>query len=155
MRVLSLIDIASEAPNPLFRRTTDQVLIAAARARAGLPEAAPIIVYVGGLAPHKNLHGLLDGFERANSRGHAQEVHVALVGDFEGAGFLSNYGSLWRRVEENPELRNRVHFTGYVSDEDLVAPLQLRYRRGNAIVLGGVRTACYRGDGMCYASVIQ
>ena len=116
-----LIDIASEAPNPLFRRTTDQVLIAAARARAGLPEEAPIIVYVGGLAPHKNLHGLLDGFERANSRGHAQEVHVALVGDFEGAGFLSNYGSLWRRVAENPELRNRVHFTGYISDEDLVA----------------------------------
>ncbi len=117
----ALIDIASEAPNPLFRRTTDHTFIAAARARASLPAEAPTIVYVGGLAPHKNLHGLLDGFERANSRGRAQNVHMALVGDFEGAGFLSNYSSLWSRVEANPELRDRVHFTGYVSDEDLVA----------------------------------
>ncbi|MDG2045655.1 MAG: glycosyltransferase family 1 protein [Halioglobus sp.] len=116
-----IIDVASEAPNPLFRKTTDHAFIAAARARAGLPEKAPTIVYVGGLAPHKNLHGLLDGFERANSHGHAQNVHMALVGDFEGAGFLSNYSSLWKRVEANEELRDRVHFTGYISDEDLVA----------------------------------
>jgi len=50
-----------------------------------------------------------------------EELHLALVGDFEGAGFLSNYESLKQRVEHSQALRGRVHFSGYVSDDDLVA----------------------------------
>jgi glycosyltransferase involved in cell wall biosynthesis len=115
------IVIASEAPNPGFRQTTDEALIVAARQRAKLPINTPVIIFVGGLAPHKNLHGLLDGFERALRMGRAQGVHLALVGDFKGAGFFSNYESLSARVRDNPELRGRVHFSGYVSDADLVA----------------------------------
>ncbi len=115
------IDVTSEAPNPQFKQTHDSAHISAARQRAKLPLDAPIIVFVGGLAPHKNLHGLLDGFERALRTGHAQGVHLALIGDFKGAGFFSNYDGLHARVEENPELRDRVHFSGYVSDSDLVA----------------------------------
>jgi glycosyltransferase involved in cell wall biosynthesis len=115
------IDIASGGPNPQFKLTDDRSLILAARERANLPAAAPIIVYVGGLAPHKNLHGLLDGFERCIQAGRALNVHLALVGDFKGAGFLSNYDALNDRVQASSDLRARVHFTGYVSDADLVA----------------------------------
>jgi glycosyltransferase involved in cell wall biosynthesis len=115
------IDITSEAPNPQFRQTHDSAHIMAARQRANLPVDAPVIVFVGGLAPHKNLHGLLDGFERAQRLGRVQGVHLALVGDFKGGGFFSNYDSLSARVQGNPELRGRVHFCGYVSDADLVA----------------------------------
>jgi glycosyltransferase involved in cell wall biosynthesis len=115
------IDIASEAPNPQFKQTLDKGLIRAARARANLPAQVPVIVYVGGLAPHKNLHGLLDGFEQAIRTGRIGATHLALVGDFRGAGFLSNYDTLSERVMGSPDLRSRVHFTGYVTDEDLVA----------------------------------
>lgn len=115
------IDIASAAPNPQFKQIHDNRVILAARERANLPAKGPVIVYVGGLAPHKNLHGLLDGFEKAIRRGHVGGVHLALVGDFRGAGFLSNYEALSERVLGSPDLRNRVHFSGYVSDEDLVA----------------------------------
>ncbi len=115
------IDIASEAPHPQFQRTDDEARKNAARQRANLPVDVPVIVFVGGLAPHKNLHGLLDGFERAISKGHLETIHLALVGDFKGAGFFSNYDSLCDRVHTNPELRDRVHFSGYVSDTDLVA----------------------------------
>jgi glycosyltransferase involved in cell wall biosynthesis len=115
------IDVASEAPNPIFKKTHDADLILAARERANLPATAPVIVYVGGLAPHKNLHGLLDGFEKAVRRGRVGEVHLALVGDFRGAGFLSNYHSLSQRVLGSQDLRSRVHFTGYLPDEDLIA----------------------------------
>jgi len=115
------IDVTSAAPGPEFRRVGDPRALAAARERAGLPPDCPLIVFVGGLAPHKNLHGLLDGFERALLGGHLQMVHLALVGDFKGGGFFSNYESLYDRVQSNPELRSRVHFCGYVSDEDLVA----------------------------------
>lgn len=115
------IDIAGCAPSGSFVATTDAQRISRARERAGLPPDSPIIVYVGGLAPHKNLHGLLDGFEKACAGGALGDVHVALVGDFEGAGFLSNYDSLRARVLQSKHLAGRVHFTGYVSDEDLIA----------------------------------
>jgi glycosyltransferase involved in cell wall biosynthesis len=46
---------------------------------------------------------------------------VALIGDLKGAGFFSNYNSLYTKVKTNPLLAERVHFSGYVPDEDLVA----------------------------------
>ncbi|MDX1733258.1 MAG: glycosyltransferase family 1 protein [Halioglobus sp.] len=115
------IDVCSAAPNPRFRNVADNAQIAAARASAGLPADVPIIVYVGGLAPHKNLQGLLAGFERALASAAVQKVHLALVGDFEGAGFHSNYATLAQEVQDSDLLRDRVHFTGYVSDDELVA----------------------------------
>lgn len=116
-----VIDVASAAPNPQFRRTEDQQLISAARQRALLPADSEIIMYVGGLAPHKNLHGFLDGFEIALEHDRIADVHLALIGDFKGAGFLSEHDTLSARVLANPTLRSRVHFCGYVSDADLVA----------------------------------
>ena len=115
------IDITTAAPTPEFVPVSDMARIGDARRRASLPENAPVIVFVGGLAPHKNLHGLLDGFERAMGKGKVDNVHLALIGDFKGAGFFSNYDSLAERVASNPQLQDRVHFSGYVSDEDLVA----------------------------------
>jgi glycosyltransferase involved in cell wall biosynthesis len=116
-----IIDITSEAPGPEFQPITDQSLICAAKLRAGLPVDAPVIIFVGGLAPHKNLHGLLDGFGKSLESPHLRDVHLALVGDFKGAGFFSNFDSLYERVQTDPKLRHRVHFSGYVSDADLVA----------------------------------
>ncbi|MAT94200.1 MAG: glycosyltransferase [Halioglobus sp.] len=117
----AIIDVSSCAPKPDFRQLNDPAQLASARRAANLPEDVPIIVYVGGLAPHKNLHGLLDGFEIAAASPDMREAHLALVGDFAGAGFHSNYDSLAQRVAASPALRERVHFTGYVSDEQLVA----------------------------------
>ena len=48
-----MIDVTSAAPNPEFRITDNAEHICAARMRANLPVNAPIIVFVGGLAPHK------------------------------------------------------------------------------------------------------
>ena len=115
------IDVTSCAPSPQFRLIKDQGLLDGAKLRAKLPLDVPFIVFVGGLAPHKNLHGLLDGFERALLKGRVQDLHLALVGDLTGAGFFSNYDSLYDRVQTSPTLRSKVHFSGYVPDEDLVA----------------------------------
>ena len=115
------IDVGSAAITAQFKLTNDNSLMRGARQRASLPDDAPFIVYVGGLAPHKNLDGLLDGFEKAIHSGRIEDLHLALVGDFKGGGFLSNYDALNARVMASPTLRSRVHFSGYVSDEDLVA----------------------------------
>ena len=115
-----LIDVTSAAPNPEFQKISDEARNIELREQYKLPLDSPIIVFVGGLAPHKNLHGLMDGFEKSVSEGCIGEVCLVIVGDFNGAGFYSNYDSLHERVQANPELRKRVYFTGYVSDEDLI-----------------------------------
>jgi glycosyltransferase involved in cell wall biosynthesis len=117
----SRIDVTTEAPDQIFTRIDDEVLKRSARQRAKLPEDARLLLYVGGLAPHKNIAGLLDGFAQALGGLQQQDVHLALVGDLEGGGFHSEYESLLEKVQADPRLRTRVHFTGFVPDQDLVA----------------------------------
>src|SRR5262245_38111131 len=49
------IDVITEAADPAFRVIEDQRIIAEARARYYIPENAALLVYIGGLNPHKNL----------------------------------------------------------------------------------------------------
>ncbi len=115
------IDVVSEAADPRFQPVEDSQARQQARQRAGLPVDARLIVYVGGLAPHKNIPGLLDGLAQAVARGGMDDVHLALVGDLKGDGFHSHADELMQQVEASAALQGRVHFTGFVSDEDLVA----------------------------------
>ncbi|NNM20033.1 MAG: glycosyltransferase family 4 protein [Gammaproteobacteria bacterium] len=115
------IDVVSEAADPRFKPVVDHGTRQAARQRAGLPADVRIIVYVGGLAPHKNIPGLLSGLAAATDQGGIEDVHLALVGDHDGDGFHSHYQELLNLVKEDARLAGRVHFTGYVADDDLVA----------------------------------
>ncbi len=114
------IDVVSEAADPRFKPVLDTDERLAARNRAGLPNGVRLIVYVGGLAPHKNIPGLLSGLSQAMQRGGIDDVHLALIGDLDGDGFHSHYEELDKIVKADPKLTGRVHFTGFVSDEDLV-----------------------------------
>ena len=116
-----LIDVVSEAADPRFHPVTDPAVRAGARLRAKLPATGRFIVYASGLAPHKNIGGLVDGLSGALARGGLDDLHLALVGDPEGGGFHSNHRQLLKQVEAAPQLHGRVHFTGYVTDADLVA----------------------------------
>jgi len=116
-----VIDVVSEAADPRFKPEPDMVKRAAARERACLPSDVRLIVYVGGLAPHKNIPGLLNGLIIAIDKGGIDDVHLALVGDLAGDGFHSHYEELMAIVQADKRLAGRVHFTGYVSDEDLVS----------------------------------
>lgn len=115
------IDVVTEAADEHFRPVTDAATRGAARVRAGLPAQAALLLYVGGLAPHKNLVGLLAGFSQARSQGGLDQVHLALVGDPKGDGFHSHYEELQVIVNADVQLRTHVHFTGFVPDEDLAA----------------------------------
>ncbi len=115
------IDVVSEAADPRFQPVTDANVLAAARIRAKLPAEGRFIVYASGLAPHKNIAGLVNGFSNALARGGVEDLYLALVGDPQGDGFHSNYRQLLAQAESERQLRGRVHFTGYLSDEDLVA----------------------------------
>lgn len=111
------IDVTTEGPSPTFRHLSglDQ---AAIRARHQIPDNAQLLVYVGGLNPHKNLLGLLRALPTVLSR--EPTTHVAIVGDVSGKGFFDNVAELRSFVANNPALRSQVHFLGYVPDEQLV-----------------------------------
>lgn len=111
------IDVVTEAANPAFRIVEDKAAKAAARARLGIPPAAPLLVYVGGFNRHKNVARLLEAMPAVVAQ-HPQ-VHLALVGDTSGAGFWDNIDELRATVAADPSLKDRVHFTGYLDDAGL------------------------------------
>lgn len=115
------IDVVTEAADARFQPVADPRRRAAARERAGLPAGKRLLVYVGGLAPHKNLIGLLRGFARALESSGLDDVHLALIGDPKGDGFHSHADELRAFVAAEPRLHQRVHFTGFVPDEDLAS----------------------------------
>ncbi len=111
------IDVITEAADPVFRPTTDQRKLQAARKRVGVPKDAPMLVYLGGFNRHKNVLGLLQAMP-AVIKAHP-DVRLVLVGSTTGAGFWDNVDELQAMVLDDPELASRVCFPGYVADEPL------------------------------------
>jgi glycosyltransferase involved in cell wall biosynthesis len=113
------IDITTEAADPIFAPVSDPSAHHALRARLGIPRHAPVLLYVGGMAPHKNLARLIHAFDLA-CRGNGQgEARLVLTGDPKGDGFHSNTSELLDAVSARPDLAGRVLFTGFLQDEDL------------------------------------
>ena len=117
----SRIDVINEAPSEIFIKTDDSTLHGRTRKKYRIPIDKRMIIYVGGFAPYKNLAAFLEAFGDATQNAALSDVHLILVGDQDSAGFHSNQASLQRRIRDSPGLAERVHFTGYVPDEDLVA----------------------------------
>lgn len=112
------IDVVTEAADPIFRPIDDPAVAAAARKRQGIPDAAELFVYVGGMNLHKNILGLLEAMPAVVAE--RPGVHLAIVGDTSGKGFWDNVPELMQFVDTHPPLERHVHFTGYLSDADLV-----------------------------------
>lgn len=114
--------VVPEAADPIFgpsgANPVDEEEI---RRRYRLPTDAALLLYVGGLSPHKNLGALLAAFARlTESRPPgAGAPHLALVGETTREVFHSEYLELKERVQRLG-LAERVTFTGYVPDADLV-----------------------------------
>jgi glycosyltransferase involved in cell wall biosynthesis len=106
---ISVIHEAAEG----WARATDAAQ-QTAREKYGL--ARPYALFTGSIQPRKNLERLLDAYARL----HAAEPlswDLALVG---GRGWLSD--PLYEQTQ-TLELEERIHFTGYVPDKDLIALL--------------------------------
>lgn len=116
------IAVILEAADPKFHPIENENEREAVRRKHGLGTRARLLLYVGGMAPHKNLIRLIDAFALARSSSHdVDDVHLVLVGDPRGDGFHSHYDELTERLNTHTALSERVHFTGYVSDDDLCA----------------------------------
>jgi glycosyltransferase involved in cell wall biosynthesis len=113
------IDVICEGVDPRFVPITAGERRTAARLRAGIPPEGRLILNVNGIAPHKNLSNLLVAFAEVAPL--VLDLHLVIAGDPQGDGFHSNYRDLVIQAENDPRLHGRVHFAGFVADDDLVA----------------------------------
>jgi glycosyltransferase involved in cell wall biosynthesis len=114
------ITVILEAADARFRPLMDACQRQAAREALRLPAVKRLILYVGGLAPHKNLAGLIEGFAKAVAGSTLGDVDLVLAGDPNGDGFHSNAEELHALVKAKG-LGDRVHFPGFVPDAILPA----------------------------------
>ena len=107
------IGVITEGPDPVFGVRDDTSAFASVRARYDLPSETPIVLYVGGISPHKNLDGLLRAMSDI-----PQPWHLALVGEYEKDSFYGCQAEL-AQLTRDLGLAEHVTFTGFVPDEDL------------------------------------
>jgi glycosyltransferase involved in cell wall biosynthesis len=119
----SRIRVVGEAADPIFRRLECPAPTARLK-ELGLHGTRRLAVYLGGFSPHKNLIALLDAFARVASRSEFSDLLLAMVGDTSSDAFHTYFGEVAAHVQALG-LRDRVVFTGFLKDEDVVALLNL------------------------------
>lgn len=113
------VAVVSEGSADAFYPLHDRQRIATVLARHGMQPDTRFILYVGGIAPHKNLAVLIEAFDLLAGEGRHEDVRLVLVGDYENDVFLIDQQIRGRM--HDPALRKRVTFTGYIPDDDLNA----------------------------------
>ncbi|MDH3314522.1 MAG: glycosyltransferase family 4 protein [Gammaproteobacteria bacterium] len=111
------IAVVSEGPDAVFRPRPGDSAVERIRDRYQLPRAENLILYVGGISPHKNLDTLL----RAAAIVRKSEPggwHMVLVGDYQGDSFLGCYREL-SVLARALAIADVITFTGFVPDDDL------------------------------------
>ena len=115
--------VVGEAGDPVFRRLS-QPRLTPRLAKLGIDPNRRMVVYVGGFSPHKNLEPLVDAFARLAARDSFRDTVLVMVGEYEKEVFHSYFSTIAAQVDRLG-IRDRVIFTGYLSDEDLTILLNL------------------------------
>lgn len=115
--------VVGEANDPIFQVLKDPQPSDRLGA-LGISQCARSVVYVGGFGPHKNLERLVSAFAALASRNEFADLKLIMVGEYEKEVFHSSFKSIKSRVEELG-LADRVVFTGYLEDKDLVTLLNV------------------------------
>jgi len=110
--------VVGEAADPIFRRL-DKPVPGPNLLRVGVDGSRRMALYVGGFSPHKNLEALITAFSRIAARTEFADLLLVMVGDTTGDAFLTCVGALKAQIDALG-LGERVIFTGYLDDEDVV-----------------------------------
>lgn len=114
----SQIFTVGEASDPIFRVLPAVELSPELRA-LGIDPNQRQVVYVGGFGPHKNLAMLIDAFAQVCAQPESADLRLVLVGEYKREVFHTVHGAIQQQVA-TLGLTERVIFTGYLADEQLV-----------------------------------
>jgi glycosyltransferase involved in cell wall biosynthesis len=98
--------------DPAFRRSKTAGRLPKEISRKG----GKYLLYVGNVKPHKNILGILGAFSRIGKE--VPKLKLVIAGKKDG--FITGMKN-WDRLLDKLELRDRVIFTGILSDIELVA----------------------------------
>ncbi len=115
------IHVVSEASDPVFQ-VMDSPQLAPRLIALGLAPEHRMIVYVGGFSPHKNLEALVEAFAKLSCDSTNADLRLVLVGEHEKEVFHSYADVIKKKIAEL-QLQEKVIFTGYLSDDELVTLL--------------------------------
>ena len=108
----SKIAVVPIAVSSAFRPVAREIAAAKAESRFKIP--SPFILTVGDLQPRKNQIGLIHAFEEL-IRAHPQLPHrLAIVGQ------KTWFSDHVMKAAKNSAVADRIHFTGFVNDDDLL-----------------------------------
>ncbi len=110
------ITVVHSGVRPIFKPSEGCQSTEAVRKRYGI-YGCPYLVSVGFLDPRKNVKGHVGAFEKLVGSGNYSDLQLVLVGPE-----TYTTAQLLQEVKSS-QLRDRIHFTGYVPDEHLVALL--------------------------------
>ncbi len=111
------IDVVTEGAEAVFRPIPDPAIRHAARARHGIPQSAPLLIYVGGFNRHKNVLALIEAMPAIVAA--CPEVRLAIVGRTTGARFWDNIDDLKAGASRDARTSDRIVFTGEISDAEM------------------------------------
>jgi glycosyltransferase involved in cell wall biosynthesis len=114
--------VVGEASAPVFRRI-EAPLLTPRLAALGISASQPMVVYVGGFGPHKNLERLLAAFAALPAQPPFDRAQLVLVGEHKEEVFHSGFKRL--EAYSRNGLRGKILFTGYLPDEDVTVLLNL------------------------------
>ncbi len=97
----------------LFHPQINEAQQRSVRQKYGLPPRW--LLYVGNVKPHKNLLTLVKAF--ATLPESLSDRHLVIVGKREG--FITGDTDLAQVLQNDPQLAQRIHFTGFVEQADL------------------------------------
>jgi glycosyltransferase involved in cell wall biosynthesis len=112
------IRVALEAPAPTFRPATDPLEVAKVAERLGIPPASRWIMYVGGFNPHKNVDDAVRAHARLVRMLGETAPRLVLVGPVDEDVFHGSAASIRAAIDAEGTV-SLVHWTGFLSDEDL------------------------------------
>jgi glycosyltransferase involved in cell wall biosynthesis len=110
------LHVIREAPDAAFRPIPAGEREPLLR-RFGLAAGDRYLLYVGGIAPHKNLETLIAAFGMLEPR--HEDVRLLLVGDLDDP-FLSSVDAVRSAAAASPAAE-RIALTGFVTDDELAA----------------------------------
>ena len=113
----SRIDTITEGADPVFHPIDDPERLSACRARIGVAENAPLLVYVGGFNRHKNVIRLIEAMPAILET--CPDARLAIVGRITGARFWDNVDELQDTTARDPRLAEAITFTGEIDDDAL------------------------------------
>jgi glycosyltransferase involved in cell wall biosynthesis len=119
----SRVRIVEEAPAAVFRPDADVAPGVAALRAAAQRADARMLLYVGGVAPHKNLGALVRCVQAIAQRPAFADVILVIAGDLTGDVFHSAYPALRAQVESGGNAR--IVFTGRLEDEAIAGLMRL------------------------------